>query len=101
MKNPSKTDWDRVKREAALDAPIAFDPVADLYNPNDSKAVEAFIAKAVVRRGPQKEPTKAQVAIRFDRDVLEILKAMGKGWQTRVNDLVRREFLGKRPKMVA
>ncbi len=101
MKSPSKTDWDRVKREAAADAPIVFDPVQDLYDPNDSKAFEAFTTKAVVRRGPQKEPTKAQVAIRFDRDVLEVLKASGRGWQTRVNDLVRREFLGKRPKLVA
>jgi uncharacterized protein (DUF4415 family) len=101
MKNSSKTDWNRVKREAAADAPIAFDPTQDLYNPNDSKAVEAFIAKAVVRRGPQKAPTKAQVAIRFDRDVLDVLKATGRGWQTRVNDLVRREFLGKRPKLLA
>ena len=52
MKNPSKTNWNRVKREAATDAPIAFDPAQDVYDPNDSKAVEAFIAKAVVRREP-------------------------------------------------
>jgi len=93
MNKPSKTDWDRVRREAAANAPIAFDSALDLYDPNDAKAVEAFMAKAIVRRGAQKEPTKAQVAIRLDRDVLGALKATGRGWQTRVNDLLRREML--------
>ncbi|WP_332852473.1 BrnA antitoxin family protein [Duganella sp. S19_KUP01_CR8] len=29
------------------------------------------------------------VIVRFDQDVLDALKASGKGWQTRVNDVVR------------
>ncbi len=58
MDKQSKTDWDCIKREAAAEAPIAFDPAQDVYDPNDSKAVEAFFAKAVVRREPQKEFTK-------------------------------------------
>lgn len=40
-------------------------------------------------RGPQKAPTKIQTTIRFDREVLEGLKATGQGWQTRVNDAMR------------
>ena len=44
-------------------------------------------------RGPNKLPTKKQVAIRFDDDVLTALRASGKGWQTRVNDAMR-EWLG-------
>jgi uncharacterized protein (DUF4415 family) len=40
-------------------------------------------------RGPNKLPTKKQVAIRFDADVLDALRATGKGWQTRVNDVMR------------
>lgn len=40
-------------------------------------------------RGQQKSPTKIQTTIRFDRDVLDGLKATGKGWQTRVNDAMR------------
>jgi len=46
-------------------------------------------------RGPNKLPTKKQVAIRFDDDVLTALRASGKGWQTRVNDVMR-EWLGLR-----
>ena len=44
---------------------------------------------ALKKRGPQKSPTKVPTTIRFDADVLAELKASGKGWQTRVNEVVR------------
>lgn len=92
MSKPNKTDWDRVKAEAAADKPIAYDPETDPYDPNDEKAVEAFFAKAKVvrRRGPQKAPTKVQTAMRLDVDVVEHFKAAGAGWQTRVNDALKK-----------
>jgi uncharacterized protein (DUF4415 family) len=42
------------------------------------------------RRGEQKSPTKEQVSIRLDRDVLERLRATGPGWQSRVNAILRK-----------
>ena len=101
MNKASNTDWGRVKREAAADTPVVFDEAQELYNPNDAAATKAFWARAVVRRGPQKEPTKAQVAIRFDRDLLDVLKATGRGWQTRVNDMVRAQVLGQQQRSTA
>ena len=47
-------------------------------------------------RGPQKAPLKVSTTIRFDADVLAALKATGKGWQTRVN-AVMRDWLRARP----
>ncbi|QHI97628.1 hypothetical protein GT347_06275 [Xylophilus rhododendri] len=44
------------------------------------------------RRGPQKSPTKVATTIRIDADVLEALKATGRGWQTRANDLLRADI---------
>jgi uncharacterized protein (DUF4415 family) len=41
-------------------------------------------------RGPQHAPTKRQITIRLDRDLVERLKADGPGWQSRANDLLRR-----------
>lgn len=41
-------------------------------------------------RGPQKTPTKVSVSIRLDKDLVERLRASGPGWQSRVNDLLRR-----------
>ena len=45
------------------------------------------------RRGRQKFPTKRQVTIRLDRDLIEALKKNGPGWQTRLNDTLRSALL--------
>lgn len=37
------------------------------------------------RRGPGRKPSKEQVAIRLDPEVLVAFRAGGPGWQTRVN----------------
>jgi len=56
---------------------------------------EDMQAKLRSIRGPGKKPSKIQTAIRFDPDVLAALKATGRGWQTRVNDVMR-EWVAKR-----
>lgn len=86
------TDWERVKREAAADAPVQFDPGTEPYDPNDAQAVAAYWQSASIKRGrgrpavPVKRPT---LNMRVDADVLEALKATGPGWQTRINALLR------------
>ena len=90
----SGTDWARVKAEARVDAPVAFDPKADPYDPNDRKAVATFWRGATVRRpgqrGLQKAPTKEQVTLRLDREVLAHFRNSGSGWQTRLGEALRR-----------
>jgi uncharacterized protein (DUF4415 family) len=44
---------------------------------------------AIRRRGPGKAPRKMSTTIRFDADVLTALRATGRGWQTRVNEVMR------------
>ena len=41
-------------------------------------------------RGPQKAPTKRQVTLRLDEQLIERFKADGPGWQTRLNDALWR-----------
>ena len=41
-------------------------------------------------RGPQKAPTKVQTTIRLDRDVIEHFRRAGRGWQSRVNETLKR-----------
>lgn len=41
-------------------------------------------------RGPQRAPKKVQTAIRYDALVLEHFKAAGPGWQTRINDALKK-----------
>ncbi len=44
---------------------------------------------ARVGRPRSAHPLKISTTIRFDADVLEGLRATGKGWQTRVNEAMR------------
>ncbi|MDO8422042.1 MAG: BrnA antitoxin family protein [Parvibaculum sp.] len=43
-------------------------------------------------RGPQKTPTKEQVTLRLDNDVLAYFKENGPGWQTRINDTLKKSM---------
>ena len=48
---PKGTDWERVKREAAQDAPIEHTSVDGPYDPNDAAAVAAHWQQATIKRG--------------------------------------------------
>lgn len=51
---------------------------------------EQIAARRVGRpTGSVKATPKRSTTIRFDVDVLDALKATGRGWQTRVNDAMR------------
>jgi uncharacterized protein (DUF4415 family) len=58
--------------------------------------VAATIAALRKARGPNKKPTKEQVAIRLDPEVLGALRASGPGWQTRVNTVLK-DWLASHP----
>lgn len=89
MNKHSKTDWGRVKAEA--DKPIPYDPETDPYDPNDEKAVEAFWKKAKMSRPgrPPVDVKRPTLNMRVDADLMEHLRESGKGWQTRVNAVLR------------
>jgi uncharacterized protein (DUF4415 family) len=48
------------------------------------------LASTIQRRGKQKAPTKKAISLRLDRDVLEAYQASGDGWQTRINNDLRK-----------
>jgi uncharacterized protein (DUF4415 family) len=41
-------------------------------------------------RGPNKAPTKKLVSLRLSRDVLEHYRSQGAGWQTKIDDALRK-----------
>ena len=45
------------------------------------------------RRGVFYRPVKRQITARVDADVLDWLKGQGKGYQSRINAILRREML--------
>jgi uncharacterized protein (DUF4415 family) len=46
------------------------------------------------QRGPQKTPTKQQVTLRLDRDVVDRFRSTGRGWQGRINEALRKAKTG-------
>jgi len=46
-------------------------------------------------RGKFYRPIKQQLTVRIDADVLEWLKSQGKGYQSRLNDILRAAMLNK------
>ncbi|SFJ53326.1 Uncharacterized conserved protein, DUF4415 family [Phyllobacterium sp. CL33Tsu] len=47
--------------------------------------------REIARRGrPKAELTKMPVTIRLDADVIAKFKATGKGWQSKINDVLKR-----------
>ncbi len=44
-------------------------------------------------RNPFYRPTKTSTTVRIDSDVLHWLRAAGKGYQSRLNSILRREML--------
>lgn len=85
--------------EAEIQAGIAQDPdnpeiTAEQFarmRPAAEVLPPALYAALTRPRGrPKAEVTKVPVTIRLDRDVVEAFKATGEGWQTRMNDTLKR-----------
>ncbi len=55
-----------------------------------------MFAKSIVRKGFKPVSRKAQLTLRMDVDVLEWFKKQGKGYQTRMNALLRAYMLERK-----
>ena len=74
MKKVLKTDWDKLS--SMNDSDIDTSEIPELS--------DEFFKKSELRI-----PVKKTVTIRLDSDVLEWYKSQGKGYQTRINKLLR------------
>ena len=78
-----------MKRTITLKSPrTTSGKAADPDNPPWS---EEMLGPPVVRRGRgrQRAPTKVLTTIRLDADVIAFFRAQGRGYQTRINDVLR------------
>lgn len=77
------------EEDAAINRGIAADP-------DTVEITDAMVAKMkpLARRGrPELDSPKESTTLRLDADMLEALRAGGKGWQTRVNAVLRDAWL--------
>lgn len=74
MSKPSKTDWKRLDK--MKDEDIDYSDIPELD-------------KAILKNAEVRLPPKQSVTIRLDSDVLTWFKKQGKGYQSRINKLLR------------
>jgi uncharacterized protein (DUF4415 family) len=78
-----------MKGQQEYGVPDAENPEWTAEEIRTAKTFEDVFPDVVRRgRGPQKAPTKQIISIRLDVDVLEKFRATGKGWQSRINDVL-------------
>jgi len=88
------------EEEAEIQAGIAQDPDNPEWTEEDFRKAKPFAEvfpellekiEEMRRRGrPKLETPKKLVSLRLDQDVVEKFRATGKGWQSRINDVLKR-----------
>ena len=76
----SRTDVKRLK--SMKDSAIVIDRDAPAWTPE-------MFARAIVRKGLKPTQTKSLLSLRVDSDVLAWFRAQGRGYQSRMNALLR------------
>ena len=89
------------EEEAEAQREIVLDPDAPEWTDEDwararpaSEVVPHLVAEYRRTRGQQKAPVKEKVTLRLDADILAHFRRDGKGWQTRLNDVLRKAVMG-------
>lgn len=75
-----KTNWEKLK--AMPDATIRYTKDAPRTSPQDW-------ASAIAHRGLPLPARTEQIALRVDAEVLAWFRAQGRGWQTRMNKVLK------------
>ena len=86
------------EEEAAIQRGIAEDPDNPEWTEEDFKNARPFVEvfpelAESIRRGrgrPMLENPKKQVTLRLDSEVVARFRAGGPGWQSRINDILRK-----------
>lgn len=75
----SETDWARL--DAMTDEDIDYSDIPPL--------TPEFFVNGVLRRGLKPLTRKNQLTLRIDQDVIDFFKKQGRGYQTKINQLLR------------
>ncbi len=76
---PSQTDWARV--DALTDAELDLSDVPEVE--------PGKFARALVRKGLQPVPRKTLMTLRLDADLIEWFRSRGRGYQSKINAILR------------
>ncbi|WP_038036417.1 BrnA antitoxin family protein [Thermopetrobacter sp. TC1] len=97
--HPTPEEDEAINRGIAED-PDTWEITEDewkLARPASEVFAEMGLALPKKRGRPRKKEPKRQVTLRLDADLLEDLRGLGKGWQTKVNAALR-EWMAQQKK---
>ena len=77
-KNIKQEDWDAIDSPPLSKKLISRMKAVSKSHPDIPSRV----------RGPQLAPTKKQLTLRLNREVVDYFKIWGRGWQTKINDVL-------------
>mgnify|MGYP001002709360 CR=1 FL=1 len=78
----TKEDWD------AVDSPELTEE--ELATARPFKEVFPDLYAKIKRGRPPSEAPKKQVTLRLDQEVIDKFRATGKGWQSRINEVLKK-----------
>ena len=73
------------------DEPLTAEELAEMVPAEAFFSPEVFSDLVRARGRPKAQQVKSRVTMRLDPPVLEAFKRTGRGWQTRINDVLARE----------
>jgi uncharacterized protein (DUF4415 family) len=92
----SRKDVINALKVSEREAPYVWDGQDEDDRPATTEELAHGLALARKRGRPAGSGVKEQVAIRLDKDILEAFRAQGQGWQTRINQALKR-YLAEHP----
>lgn len=75
----SQTNWKRLRAMVDKDMDLSDSP----------ELTPEMFARSIVRRGLKPVTRKSQLTLRIDQDVVEWFRRQGRGYQTKINSLLR------------
>jgi uncharacterized protein (DUF4415 family) len=97
MRTSKRQQYEEGKRKELddLDSPILTPEFIAGMRPAKETMPKEVFERLTRRRGLQKAPTKQQVTLRLDKDLIEHFKQSGRGWQTHLNERLRELIRGE------
>ena len=88
--NKNALGSDLTKIDSHVIQPDEFEEIPELTDEWFAQADLHENGKLVRRGRPPKDAPKVPVTIRLDADLIERLRSSGQGWQSRINDTLRK-----------
>jgi uncharacterized protein (DUF4415 family) len=92
---PTPDEDEAIQRGIANDLDSPELTGGDFKRMRPLRDVDPGLHAALTQQGPQLQPARTRVSLRLDRDLLDALRAPGRGWQDRANAALRKAVLGE------